>query len=138
MSSSIRFGVWPRQESRITCLRWGLGVVVVLMLLLVNVPGAAAQTPVPTANSATPDAGGSQPGVSQASQSHDETLEARVLSATAPQPCAADPSSENKVDPLTGKSPLCQTVELLVTKGTTKGETIKFDEGTIPVASKAN
>src|SRR5438477_8815103 len=145
MSSSIRFGLWPRRKSKtqnprskIPCLRWGLGTVVVLMLLLAYVPGVAAQTPVPTANGATPDTGGSQPGAQQASQTHQETLEARVLSASAPQPCAADASSENKVDPLPGKSPLCQKVELLVTKGTTKGETIKFDEGTIPVASKAN
>ena len=135
MFSSIRFRFGPRIKSKMACRRWGLGMLVVVALLVVNVPAAAAQTPGPAPDSPTPVIGGSQ---TNASQPHEETLEARVLSASAPQPCAADASSENKVDPLTGKSPLCQKVELLVTKGSTKGETIKFDEGTIPVAGKAN
>src|SRR5436309_302217 len=97
---------------------WTLNVFLVIALLLAYVPVALAQTPSPGSGSPTPDTGGA--GSSEA-QSHQETLEARVLSASPPGPCTAAESNENgmQVDPLTGKAELCQKLELLITKGST-------------------
>src|SRR5438552_1590286 len=113
---------------------WALGVLAVVATLLALAPIAAAQTPGPASGTPTPDTGGAANGSSPA---HQETLEARVLSATAPGSCDSA-SGDTQVDPITGKAELCQKLRLLITKGTTKGETINIDEGTIPVASKAN
>lgn len=130
-------------------------LVVAVLLVAVGVRIAGAQTPVSTSvpASGSPSPGSSKPNGSSVSptvvgegpqadsgviQPHQETLEARVLSASSPQPCTSDTQSENRVDPLTGKATLCQKLELMVTKGSLKGATIAFEEGTIPVASKAN
>src|SRR5437660_9892728 len=134
--------------------RWGAAMLILsVMTLLVYAPIAAAQTPAPTSSSPlgglstsptnspsvspTAATGGSQSDPN-AIQAHQETLEASVLSATQPQLWSADASSGNQVDPLTGKPTLCQKVEVMVPKGSIQGETISFEEGTIPVASKAN
>src|SRR5437667_8333804 len=85
-------------------------VLVAVTVLLAYAPAASAQTP-------TPPTGGPEP---NATQPHQETLEARVLSASPPTPCKADATGQNPVDPLTGKPQLCQKVELQVTKGSTK------------------
>jgi uncharacterized membrane protein len=63
-----------------------------------------------------------------------ETLEARVLSATPPQPCAPDLPLD-----VTGPGVppnQCQQVELLITTGSLQGQRIVVEEGRLPIADK--
>jgi uncharacterized membrane protein len=64
-----------------------------------------------------------------------ETLEARVISATAPGPCdAPTPGEEQSGAPIGSR---CQKVELLFTSGSLSGQTVTVEEGRVPVASRA-
>ena len=80
-----------------------------------------AQTPDPTPT----------PTSQSADEPRQETLEARVLTATPPAPCTiTDPT-------LSGDQQLCQRVDLLITEGSIKGKRVIVEEGRLPVASRA-
>ncbi|MGA7733761.1 MAG: YibE/F family protein [Chloroflexia bacterium] len=94
--------------------------VLLLLLLTAVVPRAVAQTPDPI----------STPPPQLTEEPRQETLEARVLTATPPNPCGGGIEAS-------GFEQQCQRLELLVTEGSIKGQRIAIEEGQLPVANRA-
>lgn len=118
-------------HSRPTRRAWGVVGLLCLALLFLTGPAVQAQTPPPEAPVPTATDAAILPGQEMVQ----ETLEARVLSATPPQPCAPDLPPDVSGP---GAPPnQCQRVELLITAGSLAGQTIVVEEGRLPIASKA-
>jgi uncharacterized membrane protein len=89
---------------------------------------AQSETPGPALPAVTPTA--------SARDQANETLEARVISATVPGPCTpATPAEEQSGAPVGTR---CQRVDLLFTSGSLSGQSVTVEEGRVPVASRAN
>ncbi len=107
-------------------------LVLALLSILISIvdvataPTAHAQTPVFT----------QAPPAQSSDEPRQETLEARVLTASPPTPCQQ--GSEDSETSLSGVVQKCQNLELLVTDGSIKGQRIQIDQGQIPVAGNVD
>src|SRR5215204_6487559 len=101
--------------------RWAVGLLCLVLLALAG-PVAQAQTPPSDAPVPTVPAEAIPPDQDMVQ----ETLEARVVSATPPQPCVPEPSEVTGP----GVPPnQCQQIELLITAGSLAGQRIVVEEG---------
>jgi uncharacterized membrane protein len=120
---------------RVPGVRVGLQLIVMAAVCLLHLASSThvveAQGELPTPEATAPARG----------EPVQETLEAQVISADPPRPCAnstADPLSAPEPAPGTTPEPeRCQRVELVVTAGKYRGQKILVQEGRIPVASRS-